>query len=351
MVLKVAVVGATGYTGLELMRILSGHPQVEVTLITSETFQGKTFSQVFPAFRGIVDTELRPLDPREVADKAHLAFLCLPHGSSMAAVPDLLEKGLKVIDLSGDFRFKDPRVYEEWYGLKHTAPHLLEEAVFGLPELFTPAIARARLLANPGCYVTSVILALAPLLARDLIIPSPIYADCKSGVTGGGRKLNQKFHFPECNESFSAYSVARHRHQPEMEEALATFSGIKPNILFSPHLVPMNRGILSTVYTRIKEDRRQGFDLEKAHAVFRDFYTPHPFVRVLSPSEMPNTHHVRGSNFCDIGLVWEERTGTLVIVSALDNLVKGASGQAVQNMNIMAGLPQTAGLLAPGEVV
>ena len=349
--MKVAVIGATGYTGLELLRILSRHPKVEVTLVTSETYQGQGFSQVFPAFRGIVDLELVPMDPEKVAREAEMVFLCLPHGSSMAAVPGLLDRGLKVIDLSGDFRFKDPRVYEKWYGLEHTAPHLLKEAVFGLPELFQENIAQARLLANPGCYVTSVILALAPLLSSDWIEPAPIFADCKSGVTGGGRKLNQKFHFPECNESFTAYSVARHRHQPEMEEALEAFSGVHPQILFSPHLVPMNRGILSTVYTRIKEEKLENFTLETAHSLFQDFYQPHPFVRVLPPGEMPNTHHVRGSNFCDIGLVWEERTGTLVVVSAIDNLVKGASGQAVQNMNIMAGLPQTTGLLVPGEVV
>ena len=349
--MKVAVIGATGYTGLELLRILSRHPKVEVTLITSETYQGKTFSQVFPAFRGIADLELKPLIPQEVAKEAELVFLCLPHGSSMAVAPELLDRGLKVIDLSGDFRFKDSRVYEEWYGLKHTAPHLLEGAVFGLPELFKEKVTQAQLLANPGCYVTSVVLALAPLLAQNWIETAPIYADCKSGVTGGGRKLHQKFHFPECNESFTAYSLARHRHQPEMEEALASFSGVQPQILFSPHLVPMNRGILSTLYTRIKEDRVAGFDLEKAHFIFRDFYQSCPFVRVLPPDEMPNTHHVRGSNFCDLGLVWEKRTSTLVVVSAIDNLVKGASGQAIQNMNIMVGFPETMGLLVPGEVV
>lgn len=349
--MKIAVIGATGYTGLELLRILSRHPHGEVSIITSETYQGKTFSQVFPAFRDVLDLELYPFDPQVVAEKAELAFLCLPHGSSMAAVPLLLERGLKVIDLSGDFRFRDPLVYKKWYGLEHTATHLLEEAAFGVPELFPSSIARARLVANPGCYVTSVILALAPLLRTGWINPSPVYADCKSGVTGGGRKPNQRFHFPECNESFTAYSVAHHRHQPEMEEALESFSGVKPTILFSPHLVPMNRGILSTVYTHIREDLLPSFTLEDAHELFSSFYKPHPFVRVLPPGELPNTHHVRGSNFCDIGLVWERRTGTLVVITALDNLIKGASGQAVQNMNIMAGFPQTLGLLMPGEVV
>ena len=349
--MKVAVIGATGYTGLELLRIITRHPQVEITCVTSETYQGQTFSQVFPAFRGIADLPLEAMDPERIAKNAQLAFLCLPHGSSMKVAPTLLEAGLRVIDLSGDFRFKDPRVYKDWYGLEHSAPHLLEEAVFGLPELFAPAIAQARLLANPGCYVTSVILALAPLLKAKWIEPSPIYADCKSGVTGGGRKLKQRFHFPECNESFTAYSVARHRHQPEMEEALENFSGVKPHILFSPHLVPMNRGILSTVYTQIREDILPSFTPEMVHELFLTFYQPYPFVRVLPIGEMPNTHNVRGSNFCDIGLVWDKRTGTLVVISALDNLVKGASGQAVQNMNIMAGFPQTLSLMVPGEVV
>lgn len=349
--MRVAVVGATGYTGLELMKILVAHPKVEVTVVTSETYKGQDFSQVFPAFRGIYQKTLQGLEPDTLASEAEMVFLCLPHGSSMKVLPTILEAGLRVIDLSGDFRFKDPKVYQEWYHLKHEAPQLLKHAVFGLPELFRSAIAQARLLANPGCYVTSVVLALAPILKAQWIYPSPIFADCKSGVTGGGRKPSQRLHFPECNESFSPYSIGKHRHQPEMEEALGAFTGIKPQILFSPHLVPMNRGIISTVYTKVKEEKAQALSLEEVHELYTSFYASCPFVRVLPPGEMPNTHNVRGSNFCDIGLVWSKRTGTLVVVSALDNLVKGASGQAVQNMNLIAGFPETTGLLSPGEVV
>ena len=349
--MRVAVVGATGYTGLELMKILVAHPKVEVTMITSETYKGQAFSQVFPAFRGIYQGILQGLMPETLASKADLVFLCLPHGSSMKVLPALLDTGLKVIDLSGDFRFKDPKVYETWYHMGHEAPQLLKDAVFGLPELFPATIAQARLLANPGCYVTGVVLALAPLLKARWIYPTPIFADCKSGVTGGGRKPSQRFHFPECNESLTPYSIGQHRHQPEMEEALGAFAGTKPQILFSPHLVPMNRGIISTVYTRVREEKAQVLSLEDVHELYISFYAPCPFVRILPLREMPNTHDVRGSNFCDIGLVWSKRTGTLVIASALDNLVKGASGQAVQNMNLMGGFPETIGLLRPGEVI
>jgi len=349
--MRVAVVGATGYTGLELMKILVAHPKVEVAVVTSETYKGQDFSQVFPAFRGIFQKTLQGLEPKTLASEVELAFLCLPHGSSMKVLPALLDAGLKVIDLSGDFRFNDPKVYEKWYHMRHEAPEFLECAVLGFPELFRSAIAQARLLANPGCYVTSVVLALAPILKAQWIHPSPIFADCKSGVTGGGRKPSQRFHYPECNESFSPYSIGQHRHQPEMEEALEAFTGIRPQILFSPHLVPMNRGILSTVYTKVREEKARSLSLEEVHELYTSFYASCPFVRVLPLGEMPNTHNVRGSNFCDIGLVWDPRTGTLVVVSALDNLVKGASGQAVQNMNLMAGFPETTGLLRPAEVV
>ncbi len=346
--MKVAVVGATGYTGMELMRILTLHPEVEVAMATSESYKGRAFSEVFPAFRGVYDEALVAMDPQMIAKRAELAFLCLPHGSSMEAAPALLSAGVRVIDLSGDFRFKDPAVYERWYHIKHRAPDLLKEAVFGLPELFSSLIAQARLLANPGCYVTGVVLALAPLLKAQWLRLSPVLADCKSGVTGGGRRLAQRFHFPECNESFSPYSIGQHRHQPEMEEALEAFSGVRPHILFSPHLAPMNRGILSTVYAQVEQ---RALSIEEIHELYDSFYAASPFVRVLPPGEMPNTHSVKGSNFCDIGLVWDERTGVIVITSAIDNLMKGASGQAVQNMNLMCGYPETMGLLTPPQMV
>lgn len=345
---RIGIVGATGYTGLELIRTLLRHPEVEIKVLTSETYKGLLISQVFPCLRGMVEARCESFTPEGLSSEVDLAFLCLPHGSSMDAAAQLLKRGLKLIDLSGDFRFKEKEIYERWYGIIHRSPELLGKAVYGLPELFASKIALASFLANPGCYVTGVVLGLAPLLKEGLIEPSPIYADCKSGVTGGGRRLNQRFHYPECNESLMAYSIAAHRHQPEMEECLEHFCGLRPSILFSPHLIPMNRGVLSTIYTRVKNE---GKALSKAHQLFSYFYRGKPFVRLLPLGELPNTHNVRGSNFCDIGLAWEERTRTLVVVTALDNLVKGASGQAVQNMNLMLGFPETIGLLVPGDFI
>ncbi len=340
---KVAVVGATGYTGLELVRILSSHPVVEVSVVTSESYAGKAYSEVFPGMRGICDLELEPFDPASVAERAQLAFVCLPHGSSMDCSARLVEAGLRVVDLSGDFRFKDLSLYERWYRVVHRARELAESAVYGMPELFRDEIAGARLVANPGCYATSVILALYPLV-KEGIVRGTVVADCKSGVTGGGRKLNQRFHFPECNESFMAYSVSGHRHNPEMEEVLKRATGMDVGILFVPHLVPMNRGILSTLYV----EPAQSVGPEDVERAFKEAYGNEPFVRVYPRGLLPTTKDVRGTNYCDIGFVWREDAGRLVVVSAIDNLTKGASGQAVQNMNIMLGMDETAGLnLAP----
>ncbi len=340
---KVAVVGATGYTGLELVRILSSHPVVEVSVVTSESYAGKAYSEVFPGMRGICDLELEPFDPASVAERAQFAFVCLPHGSSMDCSARLVEAGLRVVDLSGDFRFKDLSLYERWYRVVHRARELAESAVYGMPELFRDEIAGARLVANPGCYATSVILALYPLV-KEGIVRGTVVADCKSGVTGGGRKLNQRFHFPECNESFMAYSVSGHRHNPEMEEVLKRATGMDVGILFVPHLVPMNRGILSTLYV----EPAQSVGPEDVERAFKEAYGNEPFVRVYPRGLLPTTKDVRGTNYCDIGFVWREDAGRLVVVSAIDNLTKGASGQAVQNMNIMLGMDETAGLnLAP----
>ncbi len=336
---KVAVVGATGYTGLELVRLLHQHPLMEVVDVTSESYSGKAYGDVFPGMRGICDLELLPFDPDRVADVADMAFVCLPHGSSMKATSELVRRGLKVVDLSGDFRFRDRSLYELWYRVSHTAPELLEGAVYGLPEIFRDAIAESRLVANPGCYATSVILALYPLVSGGFV-RGVVVADCKSGVTGGGRKLNQRFHFPECNESFMAYSVSGHRHNPEMEDVLRRATGIEVNILFVPHLVPMNRGILSTIYVELAES----VDVGAVERAFRDTYDKEPFVRVYPAGELPTTKDVRGTNFCDIGFIYREDAKRLVIVSAIDNLVKGASGQAVQNANIMLGIDETTGL-------
>ena len=340
---KVAVVGATGYTGLELIRLLSFHPLVEVEVVTSESYSGKLLSQVFPGMKGICDKELVPFDPDRVVEGVDVVFVCLPHGSSMEATKALVERGAKVIDLSGDFRMRDIPTYEKWYKVIHVAPDLVKEAAYGIPELFRDEISSARLVANPGCYATSVILALYPLLEKGFV-SGLVVADCKSGVTGAGRKLSQRTHFPECNESFMAYSVQWHRHNPEMEEVLFRKTGIEVEILFVPHLVPMNRGILSTLYLELPESASLA-DVEEA---YRECYEEEPFVRVYPAGVLPSTKDVRGTNFCDIGFVYREDAKRLVVVSAIDNLVKGASGQAIQNMNLMLGVDETAGLnLAP----
>ncbi len=340
---KVAVIGATGYTGLELLRLLHLHPLVEVEVITSESYRGKPYSEVFPGMKGICDSVLEDVKAEELAKRVDVAFVCLPHGASMEKVVELVDRGVRVIDLSGDFRFKDVSVYELWYKVTHIAPHLLEDAVYGIPEIFRDRIPSAKIVANPGCYATSVILALYPLLSKGFV-SGLVVADCKSGVTGAGRKLSQRTHFPECNESFMAYSVSGHRHNPEMEEVLKRATGVDVRILFTPHLVPMNRGILSTIYIELAES----IGLSEVEEAYREVYEREPFVRVYPAGVLPTTKDVRGTNYCDIGFVYREDVKRLIVVSAIDNLVKGASGQAIQNMNLMLGIDETAGLnLAP----
>ena len=344
---KIAIVGVTGYTGIELARILLEHPAVELAIFTSDTYKDKPLSQVVPAFAGVEERPCAPMDPELIASEASVAFLCLPHGTSMEMAPKLLDRGMRVIDLSGDYRFRDAADYALWYGMGHKNPHLLAEAVYGLPELFADQVKNARLLANPGCYPTSVILALAPLIAQGPPVAGPVVVDSKSGVSGAGRKPSQRLHYPECNESFSPYGTGTHRHQPEMEEGIERFCGRRPSLLFSPHLVPMNRGILSSIYVNLEKPASQ----ETLHELYSEFYRDKPFVSVLSKGEFPSTRNVRGSNRCHIGLKVLNQGRTVVLFSAIDNLVKGASGQAVQNMNIMLGLPETTGLTSSGLFV
>ncbi len=344
---RVAIIGVTGYTGIELARILLNHPGVKLSVFTSDTYKGKALSQVVPAFAGVEDRPCSPMDPDMVASEATLAFLCLPHGTSMQVAPELMDKGLRVVDLSGDYRFRNPGEYSQWYGIEHTNPHLLAEAVYGLPELFSTQVREARLVANPGCYPTSVILALAPLFSHGIEVEWPVVVDSKSGVSGAGRKPSQRLHYPECNESFSPYGTGTHRHQPEMEEAIERLCGVRPSLLFSPHLVPMNRGILSSIYLRLKRPVHDN----DVRDIYREFYEDKPFVSVLGRGSYPATRNVRGSNRCQIGIsVFREGT-MLVLFSVIDNLVKGASGQAVQNMNLMLGLPETMGLETSGLFV
>jgi len=340
--IKIGIAGASGYTGLELIRLLVGHPGVELTVLTSETFQGQNIAEVFPSLNGIVDLELRPLD-NNIAKDCQVLFLALPHTMAMSKLPDYLQSDCKIIDLSADYRLKDPKAYTDWYSVTHTNPELLEKAVYGLPELHRQAIQSAQLVANPGCYPTSVVLALAPLLKTDWVDLGSIISDSKSGVSGAGRKPSLTTHYAEVNEGVSPYSLADHRHTPEMEQELSTLAGKPMRLTFSPHLIPMTRGMLSTVYINLNQTTTD----EKLVENYRNFYKGESFIRVLNPGKFASSHHVLSSNFCDIGLKVDSRNQRLIITSALDNLIKGASGQAVQNMNIMLGLDEKTGLMAP----
>jgi len=336
---RVAIIGAGGYTGVELIRLLSLHPQVELTCLTSLENVGAPVCRVFPSLAGKTDLRLETLDVCKVIAAADIVFTALPHKAAMGMVPHFLSAGKKVIDLSADFRLKDMNVYEKWYQ-RHSCPELVAEAVYGLPELYRERIRTARLVANPGCYPTSAILALAPLISRDLIDLDTLIIDSKSGATGAGRAVRLGSLFCEVSEGFKAYGVGTHRHTPEIEQVLGDLASTPVTVSFTPHLLPINRGILSTSYARLKE----GLGGEELTAIFEKFYDDEPFVRVFPAGELPNVATVKGSNYCDIGVVSDPRTGRVIVVSVLDNLVKGASGQAVQNMNIMEGFEEGLGL-------
>ena len=338
--LKIAIVGASGYTGVELIRILHTHPDAAVTCVTSEQSAGKRVSEVFPSLRGRCDQVLENLEPVRIAEKADFIFTALPHKAAMEVVPTFLKLGKRVVDLSADYRLHDSGEYARWYE-PHLNPELLKKAVYGLPEIRRANIAPADLVANPGCYPTSVILGLAPLLKKKLIDFATIIADSKSGVSGAGRSAKVDNLYCEVNDGFKAYGVGGvHRHIPEIDQELSLLSGTKLAITFTPHLVPMDRGILSTIYS----SPAAPVEAEELQRLYADFYRGEPFVRVLPEGCFPSTAHVRGSNFIDIGVTVDQRTGRIIVVAAIDNLVKGASGQAVQNMNIMNGFPENTGL-------
>jgi len=341
--IRVAVVGGTGYAGAELVRLLSGHPHVELTIITSRQYEGQPFSDIYPAMAGIVNLTCRAFSEEAVSKAADVVFTALPHKVSMGVVPGLIDQGKKVIDLSADFRFKDPALYEAWYDESHQTKDLLETAVYGLPEIYFNDIQKASLVGNPGCYPTSVLLPLLPLIKAPFIDPDTVIADSKSGTSGAGRSVSLTTHFCEVNEAFKAYNVAAHRHNPEMDEVLSLFAGRTIHITFTPHLVPITRGMLTTIYVGLKED----VSTRDVASFLDSFYADKPFVRICPMSRFPNTMYVRGTNYCDIGFHVAERTKRLILISAIDNLVKGASGQAVQNMNIMLGFAETAGLDQP----
>ena len=336
---RVAVVGATGYAGAELVRILSGHPEIELTMITSRQFAGERFDQVYPAMAGVVDLICEDYSTDRICNQADIVFMALPHQLPMTFVPEILKNNKKVIDLSADFRFNDASLYESAYQT-HTAKELLGSAVYGLSEIYTQDIKNAMLIGNPGCYPTSVLLPLIPLIKKGLLEPSSLVADSKSGVSGAGRSLAITTHYCEVNESFKPYKVAVHRHNPEMDAVLSREAQKPVSITFVPHLVPLTRGMLTTIYATPV----QGLKLQDIADCYKAAYSRRSFIRLCPDNRLPDTVHVRGTNYCDIGYRIDERSRRVILISAIDNLVKGAAGQAVQNMNIMMGFEETSGL-------
>ncbi len=335
--IKVGIVGGSGFTGVELLRLLCHHPQAELSVITSRSEAGQPVSSVFPSLAGRVDVAFSEVDVRALAT-CDVVFFATPNGVAMQQVPTLLDAGARVIDLAADFRLRDPAVWERWYGMPHACPQFLEEAVYGLPEINRDRIASARLIANPGCYPTAVTLGFLPLVEAGLVDPADLVADCKSGVSGAGRHVRADLAFCEVNENFRAYNVFAHRHQPEITQTLNRIGAGGVDLTFVPHLVPMNRGIHVTLYSRLT----QAADLQ---AVYEARYRNEPFVRVLPAGGHPQTGAVRAGNDCVMAVHGEGRR--VVVLSVIDNLVKGAAGQAIQNMNLMFGLDETCGLRQP----
>ncbi len=338
--IQAGVIGATGYAGAELVRLLSGHPQVLLAAVGSSTFEGKPLSDVYPAYYGLCDMICTGED--EVLEKSDVVFAALPAGLSQDLAQKCAQAGRTLIDMGADFRLEREEDYREWYGGEFKYPLLHERAAYGLPELFREKIKGKKLIANPGCYTTAVPLALAPALKAGLALPDGIVADCASGVTGSGRKMTQNTHYPELNESMTAYKVGAHRHTPEMEQTLRKILGREMRVTFVPHLLPVNRGILATCYAKLAP----GATMAKLREAYETAYGGEFFVRLLPPGRVADIKNVRLSNFCDISLHVDERTGTFIAVSAIDNMVKGAAGQAVQNMNLSFGLEETTGLTA-----
>jgi N-acetyl-gamma-glutamyl-phosphate reductase len=342
MKVRAAIVGGSGYTGVELLRILALHPEAEVTAVTSRQYAGKKVTEIFPSLHAFHDLEFITPDTEQVAADADVVFTAVPHQTAMSIVPGYLEAGCRIIDLSADFRIRDRAIYEKWYQ-EHSASQLLKRAVYGLPEIYGREIAKADLTANPGCYPTSTILPLYPLLREGVITGEGIIVDSKSGTSGAGRGASVATLYCEVNESFKAYKLEGHRHTPEIEQELSVAAGRETVINFTPHLVPMNRGILTTSYSMSDRPTSTGELLD----ILNSFYRDSNFVNILPEGTFPSVSNVRGSNFCDIGIRHDERTGRVIAVSVIDNLVKGASGQAVQNMNIMFGLAEETGLRMP----
>ena len=350
--IKVSIIGATGYAGRELMKILLNHRKVELIHLVSSSYAGKNIVDLYPEFLNKLDKKFLNLNLKLIAQDSDLVFTALPHTVSMDVVPELLKKkGIKVIDLSADFRIKDADVYKKWYKKEHNqiSKGLLSQAVYGLPEIYLNKIKNASLVANPGCYPTSIILGLAPLLKNHLVNLDNIIIDSKSGVTGAGKSLSLALHFAECNETMKAYKIVGHNHIPEIEQELSNLyfgneqkeKGENIKISFTPHLIPMNRGILSTGYLNLKDDE---IDEGEIFETYQKFYQKAPFVRIFKSPNLPEIKYVVGTNYCDIGFALDKRTGKVKVISAIDNLIKGAAGQAVENMNIMFDFSETEGI-------
>lgn len=341
---KVAICGASGYTGAELLRLLSSHPYVEITALTSEQSAGKRVTDLYPHLLSYHSYSFENLDKLQLLNKADFFFLALPHSTSQEVASFFYSHGKKVIDLSADFRLKDHAVYEFWYKTPHKHSDLLSDAVYGLPEIYRDKIRQAGLIANPGCYPTSVILGLMPAIRSSLINPDNIVIDSKSGTSGAGRKADVNIAFCEVNEGFRAYGVTSHRHKPEIEQELGFLFDKDIHLNFTPHLLPVDRGILSTIYCKLKNS----IGIDEVIEIYKEAYKNEPFVYVLEKGIYPDIKDVRGSNNCLIGLAIDKHTDTLIVISAIDNLVKGASGQAIQNMNIMTNLDETTALKGMG---
>lgn len=336
--IKVGIIGATGYAGVELVRILMRHPQVELTAVSSVSFEGQPISNIYPSLREICDMTCDSADA--VINGCDVVFAALPHGLSQDTAKACADAGKKFIDLGADFRLDSAEEYESWYQSEYRYDELHQKAVYGLCEMFRDDIVKTDIIGNPGCYPTSVALGLAPALKNSLVSPVGIVVDSKSGTTGAGRKPTQTTHFPDCADAFSAYKVASHRHTPEIEQTLSKLAGEKATITFVPHLLPVNRGILSTIYAKLQD----GVTEEEIRAAYTAAYENERFVRVMPKGQGVNIRHVQCSNYCDIQLYVDEHTRLLVVTSVIDNMVKGAAGQAIQNMNLICGLDEDAGL-------
>ena len=344
--IKVGIVGASGYSGSELLRFLANHSgKLQVALCTSETYAGQCVENVLPNLRGFLSAKFEALDIDALKDRVDVVVLAVPHKVAMAFVPKILAQGLRIVDFSADYRLEDAETYEAWYHAEHTSAELMPKAVYGLPERYRAKIRDAQLVANPGCYPTSAILAAMPLVAQGAVALDAIIVDAKSGISGAGPKPSENTHYPNRESNVVAYNIGVHRHTPEIEQELSLVASETPvRVTFTPHLVPMTRGILSTVYMRLTEE----MSTEDALALYRKFYEREPFVRVLPSSAYPQTKSVLGSNYCDVGLEVDIRTRRVVAMAAIDNLGKGAAGAVVQNLNLMFGFDETDGLKVPG---